>query len=62
MRPQHFPYRPLGYTRHSLNKAKKLSYDQLADRLNVSKGSIGALRARSLGRLQEQIARLNTVD
>ena len=41
---------------------QKLSYDQLAARLNVSKGSIGALRARSLGRLQEQIDRLNIVD
>lgn len=37
----------------------KPAYDEIASRLNISKGSIGALRARSLKRLQEQIARLS---
>ena len=37
----------------------KPSYDEIAIRLNIAKGSIGALRARSLKRLQEQVTRLS---
>ena len=39
---------------------QKLSYDEIAIQLDVAKGSIGALRARSLKRLHEQIDRLSS--
>jgi len=37
---------------------QKLPYDEIAIRLDIAKGSIGALRARALQRLQDQLDRL----